>query len=264
MGIKFCSLSSGSSGNCQYIETEHSKILVDSGFSGKRTEELLKSIDVDPKDLDAIFVTHEHIDHIKGVGVLSRRYDLPVYANADTWTGMESRIGAIEEKNTKIFTNENFLELKDLNIFPVCTFHDAADPVGYIVNYKGTKISIVTDTGFISDNLFDKMKGSDLYYLESNHDEFMLKEGLYPWHLKRRILSAHGHLSNEDAGITLSNILKGNGEKVILAHLSQDNNVPELAMSTVTDILTKKGLNVEKDIELALSHRNKTTCVYKF
>lgn len=264
MGMKFCSLSSGSSGNCQYIETENSKILVDSGFSGKKTEALLKSIDVRPEDLDAILVTHEHIDHIKGVGVLSRRYDLPIYANADTWMGMEGKVGDIKEKNIKLFTNESFFDLKDLNIFPVSTFHDAADPVGYILNYKGIKLSIVTDTGFISDNMFDKMKGSDLYFLESNHDEFMLKEGLYPWHLKRRILSAHGHLSNEDAGATLSNILQGKGEKVILAHLSKDNNVPELAMSTVTDILTKKGLNVEKDVDLALSFRDRTTCVYKF
>ena len=264
MGIKFCSLSSGSSGNCQYIETNNSKILVDSGFSGKKTEELLKSIDVSPADLDAILVTHEHIDHVKGVGVLSRRFDLPIYANANTWVGMEAKLGDIKEKNTKIFTTENFFDLKDLTVFPVSIFHDANEPVGYILYYKGVKISIVTDTGFISDNIADKIRDSNLYFLESNHDEFMLKEGLYPWHLKRRILSSHGHLSNEDAGETLSNILKGNGEKVILAHLSKDNNVPELAMSTVTDILTKKGLDVKKDIDLGLSFRDRTTCVYEF
>ncbi|MGO1469050.1 MAG: MBL fold metallo-hydrolase [Tissierella sp.] len=264
MGIKFCSLSSGSSGNCQYIETDSSKIIVDSGFSGKRTKELLNSIDVDPKDLDAILVTHEHLDHIKGVGVLSRRYDLPIYANGQTWSGMETKIGDIKEKNIKIFSTEKFFDLKDLSIYPITTFHDANEPVGYILFYKGVKISIITDTGFISKNIVEKVKDSDLYFLESNHDEFMLKEGLYPWHLKRRILSSKGHLSNEDAGNTLTRILKGEGEKVILAHLSKDNNVPELAMDTVTDILTKGGLDVKKDIDLGLSFRDKTTCVYKF
>lgn len=264
MGIKFCSLSSGSSGNCQYIETDSSKIIVDSGFSGKRTKELLNSIDVDPKDLDAILVTHEHLDHIKGVGVLSRRYDLPIYANGQTWSGMETKIGDIKEKNIKIFSTEKFFDLKDLSIYPITTFHDANEPVGYILFYKGVKISIITDTGFISKNIVEKVKDSDLYFLESNHDEFMLKEGLYPWHLKRRILSSKGHLSNEDAGNTLTRLLKGEGEKVILAHLSKDNNVPELAMDTVTDILTKEGLDVKKDIDLGLSFRDKTTCVYKF
>lgn len=264
MGIKFCSLSSGSSGNCQYIETDSSKIIVDSGFSGKRTKELLNSIDVDPKDLDAILVTHEHLDHIKGVGVLSRRYDLPIYANGQTWSGMETKIGDIKEKNIKIFSTEKFFDLKDLSIYPITTFHDANEPVGYILFYKGVKISIITDTGFISKNIVEKVKDSDLYFLESNHDEFMLKEGLYPWHLKRRILSSKGHLSNEDAGNTLTRLLKGEGEKVILAHLSKDNNVPELAMDTVTDILTKEGLDVKKDIDLGLSFRDKTTCIYKF
>lgn len=264
MGIKFCSLSSGSSGNCQYIETRDSKILVDSGFSGKKTKELLNSIDVDPKDLDAILVTHEHIDHVKGVGVLSRRYDIPIYANGETWLGMEARIGKIKEKNIQTFTTEKFFDLRDLTIYPITIFHDAKEPVGYILFYKGVKISIITDTGFISKDIIEKIKDSNLYFLESNHDEFMLKEGLYPWHLKRRILSSQGHLSNEDAGNTLSQILKGEGEKVVLGHLSQDNNVPELAMTTVTDILTDKGLNVEKDIDLGLSFRDRTTCVYKF
>ena len=264
MGIKFCSLSSGSSGNCQYIETDKIKIIVDSGFSGKKTKELLNSIDVDPKDLDAILITHEHIDHIKGAGILSRRYDIPIYANMETWAGMEDKIGAIDLKNIKTFSTEKFFDLKDLTIYPVSTFHDAKEPVGYILFYKGVKISIVTDTGFISDNILEKIRDSNLYFLESNHDEFMLKEGLYPWHLKRRILSANGHLSNEDAGNTLAQILKGQGEKVLLAHLSQDNNVPELAISTVTDILTSKGLNVEKDIDLGLSFRDRATCIYEF
>ena len=264
MGIRFCSLSSGSSGNCQYIETDNLKILIDSGFSGKKTKELLNNIDVEAEDLDAILVTHEHSDHIKGVGVLSRRYDLPIYANSNTWLGMEEKIGDIRESNIKIFSTEKFFDLKDISIYPIPTFHDAREPVGYIVFYKSVKISIVTDTGIISENMLEKIKDSNLYFIESNHDEFMLKEGLYPWYLKKRIMSAQGHLSNEDAGNTLSKILKGENEKIVLAHLSKDNNVPELALDTVSDILTKKGLNVKKDIDLGLSFRDKTTCVYEF
>lgn len=264
MVMRFCSLSSGSSGNCQYIEAGDSKIIVDSGFSGKRTKELLNSIDVDPEDLDAILVTHEHTDHIKGVGVLSRRYNLPIYANANTWDGMDGKIGKIDTGNQKIFSTEKFFDLKDLTIYPIPTFHDAADPVGYLLFYKGVKISLITDTGIISDNILSKIKGSDLYFLESNHDEFMLKEGLYPWHLKKRIMSSKGHLSNEDAGETLSNILRGEGEKVVLAHLSKDNNVPELAMDTVQSILEEKGMDTEMDVDLGLSFRDRTTCVYKF
>ncbi len=264
MKVKFCSLSSGSSGNCQYLETSNAKILVDSGFSGKKTEELLKSIDIDPGDLDGIFVTHEHIDHTRGVGVLSRRYDLPIYANKNTWLGMEDKIGNIKDKNIKIFTTERFFEFKDLDIYPLSTFHDANEPVGYILFHGDIKISIVTDTGIINDKMVEKIKDSNLYFIESNHDEYMLKEGLYPLHLKRRILSPYGHLSNEDAGGVLADVLRGRGEKVILGHLSKDNNIPELAMDTVTNILTNRGLDVKNDIDLGLSFRDRSTQVYKF
>src|SRR5690554_4787402 len=133
MSIKFCSLSSGSSGNCQYIETDNTRILIDSGFSGKRVEELLSSIDVSPDTIDAILVTHEHIDHVKGVGVLSRRYDFPIFANANTWVGMEKTIGKIKEKNIKVFISEEYFEIKDITIYPINIFHDAQEPVGYIL-----------------------------------------------------------------------------------------------------------------------------------
>ena len=157
MGLRFCSLSSGSSGNCQYIETENMKILIDAGFSGKRIEALLASIDVCPSTLDAIFVTHEHTDHIRGVGVLSRRYDLPLYANESTWLGMESKIGKIKENNIQIFNSEDFIEMKDLTINPIKIYHDALEPVGYILYYKNKKISIVTDTGTIDYNIKKKI-----------------------------------------------------------------------------------------------------------
>lgn len=262
MGIKFCSLSSGSSGNCQYIETENSRILIDAGFSGKRIESLLSSIGVCPTTLDGIFVTHEHIDHTKGVGVFSRRYDLPIYANNNTWIGMNNTIGKISEKNTKVFKTEEFLDIKDITINPILINHDALEPVGYVLFYKKVKISIITDTGWVNDNMIEKIKNSNFYLMESNHDVNMLKYGNYPWSLKQRILSQHGHLSNDDAADVLGEVLSGNGETVLLGHLSQDNNRPDLAFKTVRDSIMSLGLDVDRDMCLELSFRQKATKIY--
>lgn len=262
MGIKFCSLSSGSSGNCQYIGTDRTKILVDSGLSGKKIEALLLSIDVKPEEIDYILVTHEHVDHVKGVGVLSRRYNIPILANEKTWLSMEKLIGNIADKNIRIFQSEKEFELGDLGIYPFRIFHDAAEPVGYIFYYKGNKISIMTDTGWVNDNMKNAIKGSSLYLIESNHDVQMLKEGSYPWHLKKRILSTRGHLSNMDAAKILTEVLSGNGEIVLLGHLSKDNNIPELAYDTVREHIEEYGLSVKDNITLDLTYREKAGKVY--
>lgn len=262
MNIKFCSLSSGSTGNCQYIETENSKILVDGGFSGKRIEELLASIDVSPKELDGIFVTHEHSDHVRGVGVLSRRYNLPIYANERTWMGMDKTIGKISEANTKVFISERDLNIKDLGIHPIRISHDAGEPVGYVIYYKNKKISIVTDTGWVSEPNKDKIKGSNLYLMESNHDVDMLWEGSYPQFLKERVLGRRGHLSNEDAGRVLGDVINGTGEIILLGHLSGENNKPELAYKTVRDTIRNRGVDVDNDITLDLTYRDRVTKVY--
>lgn len=262
MGFKFCSLSSGSSGNCQYIETENTKILIDAGFSGKRIEDLLASIDVCPSTLDGIFVTHEHADHIKGVGVLSRRYDLPLFANRRTWQAMESKIGKIKEKNIQFFNSEELIEMKDLLINPIKIFHDAGEPVGYVLYNKNKKISIVTDTGFIDDNIKDKIKNSNLYLMESNHDVNMLENGKYPWFLKERISSKKGHLSNDDAAGILNDIIMGKEEVILLGHLSKDNNKPELAYRTVESKLNYSGIKINKDVILDMTYRDKISKVY--
>ena len=262
MSIKFCSLSSGSSGNCQYIECENTRILIDAGFSGKRVEELLSSIDVSPQSIDGILVTHEHIDHTLGVGVLSRRYDIPIYANSNTWVGMENIIKAIKEKNTKVFKTNNVFDIKDLSIYPIEVSHDALEPVGYIIYYKQIKLSIITDTGWITDEVRNEIKNSNLYFMESKHDERMLREGSYPWSLKKRIMSTQGHLSNMDAGEILGDVLSGNKEIVVLAHLSQDNNLPELAYNTVRECIISQGIDPSHDINLSLSHRDRVSNIY--
>ncbi len=255
MSFKFCSLSSGSSGNSEYIETEHSKILVDAGFSGKAIEKLLDSINVNPTELDAIFVTHEHSDHIKGIGVLSRRFDIPIIANAETWYAMDSKIGKIKDKNIYIFENNRHIEFKDLDVLPIKTSHDSANSCGFVFSKDDKKLSIVTDTGIIESSVYEEIKDSNLFFVEANHDIDMLKYGSYPMALKERILSDYGHLSNDACANLLGDILTGNHEIVQLAHLSIENNTPAKAFETVNDYLRSLGLDVGEDITLEVAER---------
>lgn len=263
MSIKFCSLSSGSSGNCHYVETENSRILVDAGFSGKKIQELLGSIDVCPESLDGIFVTHEHMDHIQGVGVLSRRFNLPIFANKNTWEAMSERIGKIAEENIRVIKTNDYINFLDIDIKPINIYHDASEPVAYIINKGSKKVSLVTDTGMLDRSQEKEISNSDILFIESNHDEFMLEKGLYPRYLKDRISSINGHLSNDDAAKSLERILKGRQEIVVLGHLSKDNNVPELAYETTEKRLREAGLDIDRDINLKLSYRNRSTELFE-
>ena len=249
--MKFCSLSSGSQGNCQYIETKHMKVLVDAGLSGGKIERLLKNIDVNPEELDYIFVTHEHMDHIQGAGVLSRRYDIPIVASYGTWMAMENQIGTVKSENQYVFTANQECSLGDLDFMPFSTYHDAADAVGYAFFNEGKKAVVLTDSGLVTPAMEKIIREADLYLLEANHDRKMLMNGNYPMHLKRRIASNHGHLSNDRSGEVLSEVMKGEQEVILLGHLSQDNNIPHLALRTVMTILKNKGLDPKKDIRLA-------------
>lgn len=263
MSFKFCSLSSGSSGNCQYLETDNMKVLIDAGLSGKKTQELLASIDVDASEIDCILVTHEHSDHIKGVGILSRRFDIPIYANNNTWKSMKSDLGKLRDENIKIFDTNKAFELKDLGILPFRVSHDSAEPVGYSFFNKDKKVSILTDSGEVDEEMKKIIKNSNLLMIESNHDSNMLKMGSYPWFLKRRVSGEFGHLSNEDAGNLISEVLNGKNENILLGHLSKENNFPELAHQTVANILNERGIDIHKDISLDLTFRDKTTRVYE-
>lgn len=263
MTIKFCSLSSGSSGNCQYIEYENTKILIDAGLSGKTTDALLKCIGVDPEELDAIFITHEHIDHVMGAGILSRKYNLPIFANGETWEAMADKIKKIAGRNIKEFRIEEDFYFKDLYVRPMPIFHDAVNPNGYVFQTQESKISIVTDTGWISTEMLELMEDSDLYYLESNHDVDMLIKGSYPWPLKQRVLSTRGHLSNENSAQAVRKLVKGKGEAIILAHLSRDNNTPELAYRSMEANLKDMGIEVESGaVILDIAPRYTTSQVF--
>lgn len=254
--VRFCPVVSGSSGNSIYIGTEYTNLLIDAGLSGKKIEEGLRDLNVLAETLDGIFVTHEHSDHIKGIGVLSRRYDLPVYATEGTWVAMEESLGNIARKNKKIIYCGEKLELNDLIIKPFCIPHDAAEPVGYSVFADRVKMTVATDIGHITDDIKEGISDSDILLLEANHDINMVKNGSYPYNLKKRILSDFGHLSNENAGILLAEMATEKLKHVFLGHLSMENNRPALAYKTVSDILFQRGINAGKDFSMDMANRS--------
>ena len=260
----FCSLYSGSSGNSMFIASERAKILIDAGLPGKKIDAALQEINENPNDLNGIFITHEHSDHIKGVGVLSRKYDIPIYANADTWSAMEQSIGKIKEHNIKIIDKRSITEIEDMNIKAFNIPHDAASPMGYTVTDGLKSVSVATDFGTFTKEIYDNIKESEVILLESNHDVNMLKFGPYPYPLKRRILSEIGHLSNEDCGSAIVELAKcGLNKQVILGHLSKTNNQPDLAYQTVLNVLTENGIKVKEDIILTMANRHNPSSYIK-
>lgn len=253
---RFVSLSSGSSGNSVFVDHKGVKILVDAGFSGKKMIELLGQIGEKPSDIDAIFLTHEHIDHIKGAGVLSKRFDIPIYANEGTWKAFLKKAKGIKNENIKIFKSNTFLNYKSMDILPISIHHDAAEPVGYIIYLGNKKITVLTDTGFVDGAMAYQIKGSDVYYMEANHDLEALKMGPYPYKLKLRVMGKMGHLSNDESANALADALVGKNEVIFLAHLSEINNTPQLSKLTVDTYLRSLGFDLDKDIELEVADRN--------
>ncbi|MGL4656397.1 MAG: MBL fold metallo-hydrolase [Sarcina sp.] len=254
----FCSLYSGSSGNCILVGSEKAKILVDVGVPGKKVIEALERIKQDPQEIKGIFVTHEHGDHIKGVGIISRKFDIPIYANEATWNEMKSKIGNIKEKNIKIIDKRSLTEIEDLSIQAFNIPHDAVAAMGYtITDSEGKKSSIATDLGTFTDEIRQNIKDSDIILLEANHDIEMVKFGPYHYDLKRRVLSEVGHLCNEDCADALVNIMEDRKyRRVVLGHLSNTNNVPELAYRAVVNILAENGLDYKDDLKLTIAKRH--------
>lgn len=255
--MKIVTLSSGSSGNCIYVESDKTKILVDCGLTGKLAISLMKDVGINPYDLNAIFVTHEHIDHVKGVGILSRKFDLPIFANEETWLAMQSKIGKIQTHNINVFKSNTFFNFRDLDIHNLSTYHDAKDPVFFMFYQRNQKISILTDTGIVSNTIVDAIKHSNVLILESNHDIEMLLNGPYSYDLKMRIKSDFGHLSNNLAADIMDKIVEGNGEHLILGHLSKNNNTEDIARLSMKTSLESKGLKVGKEIILDVAKEYK-------
>ncbi|WP_371017937.1 MBL fold metallo-hydrolase [Pseudalkalibacillus sp. JSM 102089] len=250
MSLEFSVLASGSTGNAIYVGTEKHKLLVDAGLSGKKLEELFAKAHLDPKDLDGLLVTHEHSDHIKGLGIFARRYKLPIYANAKTWEAMSSLIGAIPVEQKFQFDMDTVKTFDDLDVESFGVSHDAAEPMFYTFHHEGKKLSIATDLGYVSDRIKGTIRNSDMLVFESNHDINMLMMGRYPWNVKRRILGDMGHVSNEDAGAALSDIIGDQTKRIYLAHLSKDNNMKDLARLSVQQTLEQNGFAIGEQIAL--------------
>lgn len=254
-------ITSGSSGNCSLIQAGETRILVDIGLSGKKLIQALCDKDIDPESIDAIMITHEHSDHIKGVGIFSRKFHIPIYATEGTWQAINegNLIGKIGDEYKQLIFKEEMLRLKELEIMPYAIYHDAVDPVGYIFKYKNKKITFATDLGKVDDYILNHLKGSNGLLLEFNHDVNMLEAGTYPYPLKRRVLSDRGHLSNEVAANALVETYHEDLEWVILAHLSHENNLPDLAYLTAKVALEAEHIQVGEDIQIIVANRDKAS-----
>ncbi|MGJ9459159.1 MBL fold metallo-hydrolase [Oceanobacillus sp. CF4.6] len=245
MTLRFSVLASGSTGNAFYIESNEQKILVDAGLSGKQMDYLFSEVNVDPSTLSGILVTHEHSDHIKGLGIIARKYNLPIYANEKTWKAMEKSLGKLSVDQKFHFGMEEVKTFKDMEIESFGVSHDAAEPMFYTFRHEGKKIALVTDLGYVSERIKKTVEDADAYIFEANHDVGMLRVGRYPWSVKRRILGDSGHVSNEDCGLALTDIISNRTKRIYLAHLSLDNNMKDLARMSVKNVLQERGIDIE-------------------
>ncbi|EWG12314.1 MBL fold metallo-hydrolase [Cytobacillus firmus] len=250
MSLQFSVLASGSTGNAIFVETEEHSFLVDAGLSGKQMEGLFQHIGRDIGKLSGIMVTHEHSDHIKGVGILARKYNLPIYANEKTWLAMDGLIGQVPVDQKFHFDMEAVKTFGSLDIQSFGVSHDAADPMFYVFHHNGKKLVLITDTGYVSDRMKGLISNAEAYVFESNHDVQMLRMGRYPWNIKRRILSDVGHVSNEDAALAMSEVAGDRTKSFYLAHLSQDNNIKDLARMSVAQTLESRGIIVGEQFDL--------------
>ena len=248
--FNFYNLFSSSSGNCSYIETESTKLLIDCGLSAKKIEESLKQLNSSLSKINGILITHEHSDHTKALKTICKNYDIPVYANKKTHDAISK---TAEISNKKYFLNDEAFDLGELKIKPFSIPHDAIDPVAYNIANAEKKISIATDIGHIDKNLINNLIGSNFILLESNYDFELLKNSSYPYNLKQRIAGPFGHLSNDDAAELVNYLNTQNLNNVMFGHLSKENNTPEQAYQTTMNKLIKKDL---KNFTLQIANRD--------
>ncbi len=260
--MRLCSIASGSSGDCIYVGSEAAHLLVDVGISGKKTEQGLKELELTGRDIDGILITHEHADHIQGLGVISRKYEIPIYATKGTIGAIKncSGLGSVDEGLFREVEEDRKFTIKDLTINPMRISHDAAQPVAYRIAYGNKKVAVCTDLGVYNDYTVECLRGMDALLLEANHDVNMLQVGPYPYYLKQRILGDRGHLSNENTGRLLCRILHDRLKCVLLGHLSKENNLPELAYESVRmEINMGENPYQASDFDIRVARRSEVT-----
>jgi len=260
MGLRLCVLASGSSGNCIFVGSENTRILIDAGLSGKATAERLSSIDVDPESIEAVCLTHEHDDHKASLAVLHRRFGVALYTNSGTLEAL-SRNHKLAALPWNIFTTGHSFTIGDLELEPFRVPHDSYDPVGFAISCGDARVGVVTDMGMATELVRQRLQHCGALVLESNHDETMLQNSSRPWSLKQRIAGRQGHLSNTKAGHLIAEVAGDTLRTVFLAHLSRDCNRPELALSTVRETLNREGVS-EVDVKLTYAARaSEAICV---
>lgn len=262
--MRFAPIASGSSGNCIYVGSDNTHLLIDVGISGKRIDEGLRELELSGNDIDGILITHEHIDHIGGLGVMARKYNIPVYTTRDTIEAIKKydKLGNVEYDIFHPIAPDVDWKIKDLTIKAFSTSHDAVDSVAYTVSSGGKKCAVATDMGIFSGYTVQNLKGCNTILLEANHDVRMLQVGPYPYQTKQRILSDNGHLSNELSGRLLSEILSDKMEHILLGHLSKENNMPELAYETVRlEIDIADNEYKATDFDISVAKRDCISCI---
>jgi len=259
MGIKLSVLASGSRGNSLFVATDRVRLLVDAGLSARETERRLLSIGASPKELDGIVVTHEHIDHVRGAGTLSRRYKLPVYLNKNTHQHLPDSVGRLGEKE-EFVTGRSF-RIEDVTIHPFAISHDGVDPVGFTLANGSVKIGVCTDLGAATRLVHRHLEHCSVLILEANHDMEMLKNGPYPWPVKQRIKSRVGHLSNEQSVEVISRVFSENLQAVILAHMSETNNSSEMVLKAVGSKLSK---HIQESVKITVASQHQPIDLIEF
>ena len=257
--MRMCSIASGSSGNCIYVGSDTTHLLVDVGISGKRIKAGVEGLGITPGEVDGILITHEHADHIAGLGVISRSFGIPIYGTEGTIEAVKrsSSLGKIDPELFRVIRPDESFSLKDITVSPMHVSHDAADPVAYRMSYGGKRMAVITDLGVYDEYTIGSLLGMDVLLIEANHDINMLQVGPYPYPLKQRILGNRGHLCNEACGRLLSRLLHDGTKSIMLGHLSKENNMPELAYEAVrTEITVSDCVYTGNDFPIYVAKRD--------